>query len=182
MKFLNMVCCTATGLWHKIQISLTTSICNIYGDNTLSCIRGFAWIKRGVFGSDDQFIGSLYNWLQQFTNHYLTLSPSSDWTLHWNYSDFQLNWTTLLRCAPSYSFVSQSQSYVMTDCQSASLSWCQAPIWGLRSDSFLTVAGLMWGALSDERMGLLLCTTLIIPRHGKNRLLLSRMRVYWSVT
>jgi hypothetical protein len=45
----------------------------------------------------------------------------------------------------------------MTDGQSASLSWCQAPIWVLRPDSFfsLTLAGLsMWGALSDERTGL----------------------------
>jgi hypothetical protein len=29
---------------------------------------------------------------------------------------------------------SQSQSYVTTDGQSASLSWCQAPIWGLWPD------------------------------------------------
>jgi hypothetical protein len=33
-------------------------------------------------------------------------------------------------------FQSQSQSYVTTDGQSASLSWCQAPIWGLRPDFF----------------------------------------------
>jgi hypothetical protein len=41
--------------------------------------------------------------------------------------------------------------------QSASPSWCQAPIWGLRPDHYYchTVAGLlMWGALSDERTGL----------------------------
>jgi hypothetical protein len=43
------------------------------------------------FGFDDELIWPLYNWLQQFTNHYLTLSSSSDWTLHGNYSDFQLN-------------------------------------------------------------------------------------------
>jgi hypothetical protein len=45
----------------------------------------------------------------------------------------------------------------MTDGQSASLSWCQAPIWGLWPDFYYcqTVAGLlMWGALSHERMGL----------------------------
>jgi hypothetical protein len=49
---------------------------------------------------------------------------------------------------------SQSQSYITTDGQSASLSWCQAPISGLRPDFYYcqTVAGLlMWGALSDER-------------------------------
>jgi hypothetical protein len=37
---------------------------------------------------------------------------------------------------------SQSQSYVTTDGQSASLSSCQAPIWNLKPNSFfcLTVA------------------------------------------
>jgi hypothetical protein len=51
----------------------------------------------------------------------------------------------------------QSQSYITTDGQSASLSWNKAPIWGLRPDFFYcqTVAGLlMWGAVSDERTGL----------------------------
>jgi hypothetical protein len=49
---------------------------------------------------------------------------------------------------------SQSQSYVTTDGQSVSLSWCQAPIWDLYdqilflSDSY----GLFtWDAPSDER-------------------------------
>jgi hypothetical protein len=52
---------------------------------------------------------------------------------------------------------SESESYVTTDGQSASLSWNKPPIWGLRPDLdyCLTVAGLlMWGALSDERTGL----------------------------
>jgi hypothetical protein len=52
---------------------------------------------------------------------------------------------------------SQSQSYVTTDGQSASLSWHKAPIWGLRPDFYYwqTITGmLMWGALSDGRMGL----------------------------
>jgi hypothetical protein len=46
-----------------------------------------------------------------------------------------------------------SQSYITTDGQSASLSWCQAPIWALRPDFYYcqTVAGLlMWGALSQS--------------------------------
>jgi hypothetical protein len=45
----------------------------------------------------------------------------------------------------------------VTDGQSASLSWYQAPLWNSWPDIFsvLTVAGfLMWGALSDERTGL----------------------------
>jgi hypothetical protein len=51
---------------------------------------------------------------------------------------------------------SQSQSYVPTDGQSASLSWNKAPTWGLRPDFYFcqAVAGLpTWGALSDERTG-----------------------------
>jgi hypothetical protein len=51
---------------------------------------------------------------------------------------------------------SRVESYVMTDGQSASLSWNKAPIWGLRPDFYYcqTVAGLlMWGALSEERTG-----------------------------
>jgi hypothetical protein len=52
---------------------------------------------------------------------------------------------------------SQSQNYVTTDGQSASLSWNKAPIWGLRPDFHYcqTIAGLLiWGALSDEGTGL----------------------------
>jgi hypothetical protein len=47
-----------------------------------------------------------------------------------------------------FSSQSQSQSYVTTDGQSASLSWNKAPIWGLRPDSHYcrTIAGLLiWG-------------------------------------
>jgi hypothetical protein len=46
---------------------------------------------------------------------------------------------------------------VTTDDQLASLSWCQAPIWGLRPNFYYcqTVAWLlMWGSVSDERTGL----------------------------
>jgi hypothetical protein len=67
----------------------------------------------------------------------------------------------LLNCLewrlPDDSSRSQSQSYVTTDGQSASLSWCQAPIWGLRPDFYYcqTIAGLlMWDAISDERTDL----------------------------
>jgi hypothetical protein len=51
----------------------------------------------------------------------------------------------------------ESESYVTTDGQSASLSWNKAPIWGLRPGFYYcqTVTGLlMWGALSDERADL----------------------------
>jgi hypothetical protein len=57
---------------------------------------------------------------------------------------------------------SQSHSYIATDSQSASPSWCQAPIWNPRPffphslfDYFYTVSGLlMWGALSDDKSSL----------------------------
>jgi hypothetical protein len=51
---------------------------------------------------------------------------------------------------------SQRQSYVTTDGQSASLSRCQAPIWGPKPDFYCcqTIVGLlMCGALYDERTG-----------------------------
>jgi hypothetical protein len=53
---------------------------------------------------------------------------------------------------PNSQLPCQSESHVTT-----SLSWNKAPIWGLRPDLYYcqTVAGLlMWGTLSDERMGL----------------------------
>jgi hypothetical protein len=52
---------------------------------------------------------------------------------------------------------SQSQNYITTDGQSASLSWNKAPVWGLRPDFYycqITACFFMWGALSDERTGL----------------------------
>jgi hypothetical protein len=48
---------------------------------------------------------------------------------------------------------------------SVSLSWCQAPIWGLRPDFYYcqTVAGLlMWGTLSDVRTGLSFTTAVAL--------------------
>jgi hypothetical protein len=64
---------------------------------------------------------------------------------------------------------SESESYVTTDGQSASLSWNKAPIWGLRPDFYYcqTVAGLlMWGILSDEKTGLLF--TIAADPHQRN--------------
>jgi hypothetical protein len=109
-----------------------------------------------------------------------TLSFSSDWTLHGNSSDFQLN-SVVLRCTSLYSFSSESESesesYVTTDGQPASLSWNKAHIWGLRPDLCYcqTVAGLfMWGALSDERTGLSFITA-AGPRQRSH----SRVRGPW---
>jgi hypothetical protein len=51
---------------------------------------------------------------------------------------------------------SQSQGYVTTYGQSASLSWNKTPIWGLRPDFCYCQLWVYWwwGALSDERTGL----------------------------
>jgi hypothetical protein len=67
-----------------------------------------------------------------------------------NCLNFQLNW---LRA-----------TYITTDGQSASLSWYQAPIWGLWPDFYYcqTLAGLLiCGAISDERTGLS-CTIAVV--------------------
>jgi hypothetical protein len=70
----------------------------------------------------------------------------------------------------------QSQSYATTDSQSASVSWCQAPIWGLRPD-FITVRQLQvcWcGALSLTRervcrlqLGLVLASVVILGSESR---------------
>jgi hypothetical protein len=73
---------------------------------------------------------------------------------------------------------SESESYITTDGQSASLSWNKAPIWGLRPDFYYcqTVAGLlMWGALSDERTDL----SFTIPVGARQRSH-SRVLVPWD--
>jgi hypothetical protein len=97
--------------------------------------------------------------------------PAVPWQRFWQWRFFSLTPSGLLSQPPVQSSTlnwqvsidwqltgsSQSQSYVTIDGQSASLSWCQAPIWDLRPDFFfcLTVAGLLkWGALSDDRTGL----------------------------
>jgi hypothetical protein len=80
---------------------------------------------------------------------------------------------------------SESESYVTTDGQSASLSWYKAPIRGLRPDFYfrtengirVTVTFLIpWGALSDERTGLsFVCAA------GPCQRSLSRVLVPWDL-
>jgi hypothetical protein len=97
------------------------------------------------------------------SNHTSSLHSLTSCTLP--YSSFQSALSLLVRVFLPLLFTRnciqlnwhQSVSYVTTDGQPASLSWCQAPIWGLRPDFYYcqTAAGLlMWGALSDERRGL----------------------------
>jgi hypothetical protein len=74
--------------------------------------------------------------------------------------------------------LSESESYVTTNGQPASLSWNKAPSWGLRPDLHccLTVAGLlMLGSLSDGRTGLSFAIA-TASRQCSN----SRVRVPWD--
>jgi hypothetical protein len=81
--------------------------------------------------------------------------------------------------------MSESESYVTNDGQSASLSWYKASIRGLRPDFYfrteygigLTITFLIpWGALSDERTGLsFVCTA------GSFQRSLSRVLVPWDL-
>jgi hypothetical protein len=71
---------------------------------------------------------------------------------------------------------SQSQSYITTDGQSASLFWNKAPIRSLRADLYycMTFAGLLkWGALSDERTGLSIASS---PNYKRILVIENRIR------
>jgi hypothetical protein len=98
---------------------------------------GFSVFTGHILAMDLSQLWSLqlthYVFLAQF-NSFLTNSKDS--------TEFSSQYCSvllqLLNCQFQFSLISlaqsQSESYVMTDGQSASLSWCQAPIWGLRPD------------------------------------------------
>jgi hypothetical protein len=74
----------------------------------------------------------------------------------------------------------ESESYVTTDGQPASLSRSKEPIWGLRPDLFtcVTVTVLfLWSALSNERSGL----SFVLCAAGTCQRSLSRVRVPWDL-
>jgi hypothetical protein len=82
-----------------------------------------------------------------FTNH--TLATAS------NSGDPAGSRTEILFSQPPVQItteVTDSESYIMTDGQPASLAWNKAPVWGLRPEFYYCqkVEGLLlWGALSD---------------------------------
>jgi hypothetical protein len=94
----------------------------------------------------------------------------------------QLLWLSLLFTDSRTTVVdleSESESYVTTDGQSASLSWHKAPIWGLRPDFYYcqAVAGLlMWDGLSNERTGMS-----FIFAAGPRQRSHSRVQVPWDL-
>jgi hypothetical protein len=77
---------------------------------------------------------------------------------------------------------SQCQSYVTTDSQSVSVSWCQAPTWGLRLDFYYcqTVAGLLTRERVCRLQLLLAIGSAVIlrsvSRRTRDHILLSQIR------
>jgi hypothetical protein len=145
------VCVTNNnGLWISWLVYLRFFTITINYDirqQWLSATRSVPYWTTSVFSSAVTDLVLIYESVTYSASvgRWLTLHS---WTLnYWTASEF------------SYERISwiESESFVTTDGQSASLSWNKAPIWGLRPDLYfcLTVAGLLIsGALSDDRPGL----------------------------
>jgi hypothetical protein len=114
-----------------------------------------------VYGSMTYIIGFWIGWLDLLTpsctvslNH----NPLQEPTISLQPNPSSLTVEDLPHsCSTTYLMSEcESESYIMTDGQSASPPWNKAPR-GLRPDFYYcqTIAGLlMWGAVSDERTGL----------------------------
>jgi hypothetical protein len=77
-------------------------------------VPGFAWLIRRVLDLMVEFIGPIYNWLQQFTNHYLThcrLLPSE----HPTETVLTFNWTALYSSNSDLNYKSKSKSELLYD-------------------------------------------------------------------
>jgi hypothetical protein len=148
--------------------------------------RGLAWLI--IVGSrfDDWMYWTSVLQLQLIItantlNSFLIMNLSlyfycfSNWSLVFCYSYYSIRLTaSKLRLTQFLSL----EPYVTTYCQSASLFWNKAPIWGLRPDLYYcqSVAGLlMWGALSDERTRLSFAIAA-----GSRQRSHSRARVPWN--
>jgi hypothetical protein len=104
-------------------------------------------------------IGSVYNLLQHFTNHYLRLGTLDFWP-HYTNPLLQLN------CQ-----FKKSQSQIATDGQSVSKSWCRAPsaahdpifitLWQLRS-CFCGVPSLTRGRVCLSYMMLVVASVVLL--------------------
>jgi hypothetical protein len=158
----------------QLHVTITSRKITITHANLLSFLQPpsvVAWLQYSNKGYSSSPYGSK------------TALPNRQLRLHCSTHSFLIRAQGLLSQTDS----SQSKSYVTTDGQLPSLSWCQAPIWGLRLDFYYcqTVADfLVWGALSDERTGLLqllvtLASALIIgfeSRGTRDHIFLSQIR------
>jgi hypothetical protein len=120
------------------------------------------WLIIIGYGLDDWIYWQLLLESLVITINYKNSQSIFSWKVLWGLAPFSFtfyDWlnSDLRRLTPTQSqSQSHSQSYVTTDGQSASLSWNKASVWGLRPEFHYcqTIAGLLiWGALSDERMG-----------------------------
>jgi hypothetical protein len=101
------LCETVSRPVQECSILNTSNLNEFNGFLNIVTYPGFAWLIRRVLHLMIGFIGPLYNWLQQFTNHYLThchLLPtghstgtilSSEWT--------ELHYSVVLLCTPPIS-------------------------------------------------------------------------------
>jgi hypothetical protein len=130
-----LLCLNIGTLNYTIYISILIQLyCNSV---TMSRIRGIAWLK---------IMGSIFD--NRVYCHFFTITVDYN-SLH---IELLLNsvslanlckefLTVFVSCAGLWSLEfysswieSESESYVTSDSQSASLSWNKAPIWGLRPD------------------------------------------------
>jgi hypothetical protein len=140
--------------WTTGVFSFTVTGLVLIYEFVTSSVSFVRWLTlhSGTFNSVE-----LLNWLlNSLTTESLNWinSPELNWTeLNWS----ELNSTVLrmLNARTLLRMTTESESYVTTDGQSASLSWNKSPIWGLRPDFYYcqTVAGLlMWGSLTRRRV------------------------------
>jgi hypothetical protein len=91
----------------------------------------------------------------------------------WDWNELRLlRTTTVWRMLQS-----ESESYVTTDGESASLSWNKASVWVLRPDLYYyqSVASLlMWEALSDQRTGLSFTIAAGLRQHNHSQVRVPR--------
>jgi hypothetical protein len=133
--------------------------------------------------------GFWIGWLDLLTPSFtISLNHNQLQSLSINFSRTLLPWLPRARSILVLRLTSESESesYVTTDGQSASLSWNKAPIWDLRPDLYYcqTIAGLlMWGAVSDERTGLSFTIATGTRQRSHSRVLVPwDLRPYFTVS
>jgi hypothetical protein len=156
VRFTDYTAQSFTIFYCRLYSSVLQSFFTVDSDPLMSCVGAVCWCLPSSKAGHE--LCCLLAWLFFDSSYSLTIC---DWLFS------STAYSTLLLFLPYWLFrnltasstltLAESESYVTTDGQSASLSWNKAPIWSVRPDFYYrrTVAGLlMWGALSDERTGL----------------------------